>query len=223
MKENIELISFDCYGTLIDWKQGVLNTLVPLFDEYLLDIEPGEIFSLFRRFDAESLSSDFISYRNVLREIMKKYAHHLNVNMMQADLDCLVNSLPDWPAFEDTVLALRKLKMSYKLALITNSDNDLIEKTLNFLGVEFDYVITSESLNSYKPSTENFTRALKIFDLPTHKILHVAQSIYHDIIPCNELGIRNLWVNRYNDPSPSDDVEKPGGEITGLAQLPEMA
>ncbi|MGC9342933.1 MAG: HAD-IA family hydrolase, partial [Bacteroidales bacterium] len=208
-----------CYGTLVDWKKGVLNTLVPLFDEYLLEISEEEIFLLFKKFDSEILASDFISYRNVLKEIMKKYSSFLNINMMESDLDCLVKALPTWPVFEDTPGALRDLKKTFKLALITNSDDDLIEKTLAFLGVSFDYVITSAQVGSYKPSGNNFFRALESFDLPPHKILHVAQSIYHDIIPCNELGIQNIWVNRYDEPSPADELEKPGKEVKSLTEI----
>jgi 2-haloacid dehalogenase len=219
MSKEIELISFDCYGTLVDWKKGILDTLVPLFDDYLLDISREEIFQLFIKFDAEILNSDFIFYRNVLREIMKRFSSHLKINMMENDLDCLVKSLPTWPVFEDTAETLRKLKNHYTLALITNSDNDLVEKTLNFLGVHFDYVITSSQLGTYKPSGNNFYRALEAFDLPAGKIIHVAQSIYHDIIPCNELGIQNMWVNRYNEPSPVDEIEKPGAEINTLSEM----
>jgi 2-haloacid dehalogenase len=189
MSKEIELISFDCYGTLVDWRKGILDTLVPLFDDYLLDISREEIFHLFMKFDEEILNSDFIFYRNVLRQIMKRFSSHLNINMMENDLDCLVKSLPSWPVFEDTSEILRKLKNHYALALITNSDDDLVEKTMNFLGVHFDYVITSSQLRTYKPSGNNFYRALETFDLPSDKIVHVAQSIYHDIIPCNELGI----------------------------------
>lgn len=219
MIKDVELISFDCYGTLVDWKTGVLNTLVPLFDEYLLDISEEEIFSLFREFDAELINSDFIFYRNVLTEIMKKFSTRFNLNLMKSDLDCLVKALPSWPVFEDTSPVLKKLKESYRLALITNSDDDLIEKTLGFISINFDYIITSSSLRSYKPSGNNFQKALENFDLPSHHILHVAQSIYHDIIPCNELGIRNIWVNRYNGPTPSDEIEKPGKVVMNLEEM----
>lgn len=219
MKKDIQLISFDCYGTLVDWQKGILNTLGPLFEDYLLDISDEEIFQLFIKFDAEILTSDFIFYRNVLREIMKKFSLQLNINMMTNDLDCLVKSLPTWPVFDDTADTLRKLKNHYQLALITNCDDDLVEKTQNFLGVNFDYVITSSQIGTYKPSGNNFYRALEAFDLSPDKILHVAQSIYHDIIPCNELGIQNIWVNRYNEPSPEDLMEKPGWEIMSLAEI----
>ena len=217
--DNIKLISFDCYGTLVDWKSGVLNTLVPLFNDYLLDISEEEIFELFTKFDAEVIHSDFIYYRNVLIEIMKRFSNALNINLMKSDLDCLVNSLPNWPPFGDTSSSLKKLKNKYKLALITNSDNDLIDKTLSFLGVKFDYIITSAKVKSYKPSLNNFITSMEEFNLPPNQILHVAQSIYHDITPCNKLGIRNIWLNRYVDPSPVDTIEKPGFEIRSLTEL----
>lgn len=217
--KNIKLISFDCYGTLIDWKKGVLNSLMPLFDEYLLDVSKDEIFTLFKKFDDEIVLSDFMYYRNVLNEIMKKFSAALNINLMKTDLDCLVNSLPNWEPFQDIAENLHKLKRKYKLALITNSDNDLIEKNLVFLGVSFDYTVTSADLGSYKPSQNNFIEALRIFNLPADQIIHVAQSIYHDIVPCNQLGINNIWINRYNEPFPDQEKEKPGIEIRSMREL----
>lgn len=216
---DIKLISFDCYGTLIDWKKGILNTLVPLFEEYLLDISGDEIFSLFKTFDAEFVHSDFISYRNLLMEIMKRFSSALNINLMKSDFDCLVNSLPIWEPFSDTIENLRMLKRRFKLALITNSDNDLVEKTIALLGVQFDFVITSADVGSYKPSLNNFLTSLETFNLNANQIVHVSGSLYHDIAPCNELGIRNIWINRYKDESSLDEIEKPGYEIKSLKEL----
>jgi 2-haloacid dehalogenase len=222
MKEDIEIISFDCYGSLVDWKKGILDILVPLFDEYLLEITEDEIFSLFLKFYDEQTQNGFIYYRNVLMEIMKKFSKALNINLMRTDLSCLIDSLPNWPLFTDTRDSLKQLKNSFELALIVNSDNDLIEKTISMMGIKFDYIITSEAAHSYKPSPAIFLHALKVFPHPSHKIIHVAQSLQFDIAACNEIGIENIWLNRYNDKSPEDQIEKPGKEISSLEALTNL-
>lgn len=217
--ENKEVISFDCYGTLIDWKSGVLETLTPLFDQYLLDISQEEIFNLFSRFDREIISGEFIFYRNVLKEIMKSFSKELNLNLSEYDLTALQDSLQNWRPFEDSVRVLKILKNNYKIALVSNIDNDLLELSNLSLEVQFDYLVTSENCRSYKPSQTNFIQALKTFDVPADRVLHVAQSLYHDIIPTNELGMDNVWVNRYQDEVPADPLEIPNKIIPDLSSL----
>ena len=216
---NAEIISFDCYGTLIDWKKGVLDALAPLFDEFLIDISKEEIFSLFLKFDAQLESLSYVPYKEILKDIMKAFSKELGLNMMEEDLMVLSDSLPQWPAFQDTVASLEKLKTKYKLAIISNIDNDLFQKTKAVLNVEFDYVISAEDVGSYKPSLNNFNEALKIFDIPNNNLLHCAQSLYHDISPCNQLEINNIWINRYGDLRPDFNQVKPIMEFGTISDL----
>ncbi len=220
--ETKEVISFDCYGTLIDWKSGVLDTLVPLFDQYFLDIGQEEIIQLFSRFDRELISGEYMFYRNVLKGIMKNFSQKLNLNLNEYDLLALQDSLQSWKPFEDTVQVLKTLKNKYRIAIISNVDNDLFEASNLLLEVKFDYVITSENCRSYKPSPTNFIQALKTFDVPANRVLHIAQSLYHDIIPTNELGVDNVWVNRYQDQPPVDPLETPGRTLPDLKSLLQL-
>ena len=216
---NAEILSFDCYGTLIDWKQGVLDALVPLFDEFLIDISGEEIFTLFLKLDAQLESVKYRSYKEILKEIMKGFSSELGLNLLDEDLLILTKTIAKWPVFPDTIESLRKLKSIYKLAVISNIDNDLFQETNDTLGIEFDFVITSEDLKSYKPSAKNFDEALKTFHVPKAKHLHCAQSIYHDIIPCNQLEINNYWLNRYNEMLPDATFNRHVKELRGLKDL----
>lgn len=214
-----KIISFDCLGTLVDWKEGVINSLKPLFTDYLIEIEEEEIFKFFREFDAAIISKEYISYRCVLQNILKQFADLLKINMSNDDLHSLVRSLPNWSVFPDTIESLRKLSGKYKLALISNIDNDLLKKYHFFHDVIFDWVITSEELKSYKPSHNNFIQALNRFDTPASEIIHVAQSVYHDIIPTNQLNIKNVWINRYSEKLDSNNFPKTGLSFPDLNQF----
>ncbi len=223
----IRLISFDCYGTLIDWKKGVTGALRPLLDDYFITMDDEQVFRLFAEIDEDMVTAGFRPYREVLTEIMRRFAAKLNINMHPEDLDILVRSLPGWEPFGDTVEALREMKSkNYRLAIISNTDKSLIGETLKLLDIGFDMVITSEELGSYKPSPENFLEALRRFRQPADEIIHAAQSRFHDIIPARDLGISTAWINRYNEPVPPMDEEYAGMRfpdlrsfVAGLSEL----
>jgi len=216
----VKLISFDCYGTLVDWKKGVLDALRPLFDDYFLDIDDEHIFGLFAEFDESLVTGEFMNYTDVLSEVMKHFAKRLNVNIQSSDIGLLAESLPSWPPFEDSVEALDELKSKgFRLAVISNVDRPLLDKTLDKMDVTFDVVVTSDEIGSYKPSGENFLEALRRFHLPADEIIHVAQSHFHDILPARDLGITAAWINRYNDPVPPLDEEYAGLRFPDLASF----
>lgn len=120
----------------------------------------------------------------------------LRVDFSESELGRLADTLPEWPVFPDAVDALRALKSRYKLAVISNVDDDLFVKTTEALGVDFDVVVTAEQVGSYKPNLENFEVAMERMDIDKGRWLHVAESLYHDIGPANRLGIASVWVNR---------------------------
>jgi len=214
-----KVISFDCYGTLVDWKQGVLKALFSLLDEFQIEMTQEEIFSLFLELDAEIESNSYQSYKKILMDIMSGFSVKLGLNLREDDLLLLSKSLPDWPVYSDTVASLSALKKRYKLAVISNVDNDLFEKTNKKLGIEFDYIITAEDLRSYKPSHNNFIKALEIFDVKKENLLHCAQSYYHDIEPCIQLGIDNVWINRYDEVRSESQFGGMGKEYKSLGDL----
>jgi 2-haloacid dehalogenase len=214
-----DLISFDCYGTLVDWKRSLRDIMEPFIKRHKLNLSADQLFDLFFKADQRSVSEKYKPYRDILVDIMDEMGKELNINLNQAERTCLVDRFGDWTAFPDTSDALQELKKRYKLAIISNVDDELFDVTKRCLGVSFDYIITAKQVGSYKPSKNNFIKAIEKFELPSERVLHVAQSIYHDIIPTNELGWSNVWVNRYNEPERIDPAEFPDLEVPDLASL----
>lgn len=217
--KQFEILSFDCYGTLVDWKKSILDILVPVVDEYHPDISNDELFQLFLEADLKYVGLDYKPYRDILIDTMVEIGNRLNLNLLPPDRSCLVDRFGDWTPFPDTHDSLVELQKKYRLAIISNVDDELFDITKRCLGVKFDFIITAKQLGSYKPSLNNFIKALEQFSVSSGKILHIAQSIYHDIVPTNKLGWNNVWVNRYNEPERTDPAEFPGLEVPDLAAL----
>lgn len=191
-----KVLTFDCYGTLIDWESGILATLKPVLQNHNINLTDNRILELYAEFESEIERGEFIKYKEVLRKVMQKFSKKFCFSLLSVEENCLVDSLKNWKPFPDTVDALQNLKKRFKLAIISNIDNDLLAFSLQHLMVEFDYLITAEEVKSYKPSLENFKFALKKIGLGTKEIIHIAQSIYHDIIPAKTLSLTTVWVNR---------------------------
>jgi 2-haloacid dehalogenase len=189
-------ISFDCYGTLIDWESGMLPTLRAVLKGHQKSPSDGAILELYGEFEAEAESGPYQSYRKVLESVVQRFGKHYGFQSAPDELRSLHESLPSWPPFPDTVSVLLQLRKRYKLAVISNIDDDLFAETQKHLGVEFDYVITAQQARSYKPSINNFQLALRTMGLAPERLLHAAQSIYHDVVPAHSLGIASVWVNR---------------------------
>ena len=196
-----EVVSFDCYGTLIDWERGILPPLKQLLSNREIDFSDDGTLELFAKFESEleKDENDYIEYRKILQEIVKRFGQRFNFQPTATEINSLVDSLKNWQPFPDTVAALSALKQKYKLAVISNIDDDLFAGTAKHLKVEFDWLITAEKVRSYKPSTRNFEIALETMGIPPEKLLHVAQSVYHDIVPATSMGISTVWVNRRHD------------------------
>jgi 2-haloacid dehalogenase len=217
--KQFEILSFDCYGTLIDWRSSVLEIIMPILNDYNIEMTDEEIFGLFLDADRKTISREYIAYREVLTRIMENIGKILNLNLQQRDKTCLVDRFGDWHPFPDSHNALVKLQEQYKLAIISNVDDEMFNLTMRCIGIRFEYIVTAKQVQSYKPSHNNFNVALEKFGVPKEKVLHVAQSIHHDIRPTNELGWHNVWVNRYNEPERTDPAEFPDLEVPDLASL----
>ena len=186
-----EVVSFDCYGTLIDWERGILSALKQLLSNREIDFTDDGILELFAEYESEleNPNNPYIRYGEILQEIVKKLCQKFNFAPTETEINCLVDSVKNWQPFPDTVAALEALKQKYKLAVISNIDDDLFARTAKHLKVELDWLITAEQVRSYKPSTRNFEIALETMGISADKLLHVAQSIYHDIVPAASMGI----------------------------------
>ena len=225
-----EVITFDCYGTLIDWETGLLDALRPMRERAPIKATDQEILATYASLESTLESGDYISYRDVLRGVMRGLAERLEVPHNQVDVDALGASLGHWPPFPDTINSLRRLKRHCRLAILSNIDNELFAKTSRQLAIPFDWVITAEQARSYKPSPNNFEKAAATMKLPKDRILHAAQSRFHDIAPARALGITCVWVNRRHDKdgegptAPSNaqpDLEVP--DLKTLADLVDAA
>ena len=208
-------LTFDCFGTLIDWRHGIRTTGELLFPGH------GEAFVaayIAAEADVEG-GGPFKRYRAVLTEATRRAAKQLALDLKPDDATALVSTIPYWPPFADVGPALGELrKEGWKLALLTNCDRDIIALTQRRLPASFDAVVTAEDVSAYKPSPAHFRLFQSTFGSSAGAWIHVAQSYFHDIRPTHELGITRIWVNRQgekDDPSLADAV------VRGLAQLPE--
>ena len=225
----IETLTFDCYGTLINWENGILSAVKPVLESHNIALEDEKILELYAELESEIEKEGYIRYREVMRKVMEKIGEKLGFHPLNEELNCLVNSLKDWKPFPDTVESLKLLKRRYKLVIISNVDDDLFSLSQKHLEVEFDWVITAEQVGSYKPSLNNFRFAIERIGNPD-KILHVAQSLYHDIVPAKKLGINAVWVNRRKGKTGSGATPyvevtqelKPDLEVANLKELCEL-
>ena len=193
---HFDWLSFDCYGTLIDWESGLLAYLRPLFRVKGCDISDVQMLSWYSEFEPREQAGHYRSYRDVLAAVVRDFAQELRVQVSDPEASGLAESIRNWQPFADTVPGLQGLHSRYKLAVLSNIDDDLFAYTAPKLGVELDGVVTAQQVHSYKPSLNNFEALLRHYAIPRERLLHVAESLYHDVAPAHALGIRTVWVNR---------------------------
>jgi 2-haloacid dehalogenase len=199
-----EILTFDCYGTLIDWESGLLPVIHRVLGAHKKDIDDATILKLYADFEqrleqSSERSSEqrpFRPYREVLESVVRQFGTEFGFAPTVDEAHSLPDSLPKWKPWPDTVAALRQLKTRFRLAILSNVDDDLFAGTRPQLGVEFDAVVTAQQAQAYKPALKIFELALTRVNAPAHRVLHVGQSIYHDVIPAQALGLATVWVNR---------------------------
>ena len=224
-------ISFDCYGTLIDWESGMLSVLRPLLDRRGIELSDPDLLQLYGEFEAEAEAAaeagEYRSYREVLRSVVRGFGQRFGFVASAAEEESLPGSIASWLPFPDTVAALQKLQSRFKLAVISNIDDDLFAGTARQLGVRFDAVITAAQARAYKPSPAIFHLAQQRLGVSTTEWLHAGQSIYHDVIPAKSLGLSTVWVNRPSRRPGVGAVRQATGmpdlEVGSLEELAEVA
>ncbi|MDH3380877.1 MAG: HAD-IA family hydrolase [Gammaproteobacteria bacterium] len=194
--DRYRILTFDCYGTLIDWETGILAALEPVFARHGVEANSDEVLEMYAKIEAKHEQGDYVRYELLLRLLMAEMSLRLGFDASVLELNCLSGSIKDWLPFPDTVESLVRLKSRFKLAIISNIDDRLFEGTAPRLEVAFDWVVTSQQAQAYKPGRQTFEHALARFNVPREQILHVAQSVYHDIEPAKALGMSTVWVNR---------------------------
>ena len=220
-------ITFDCYGTLIDWEAGILPALRGILAAHGQSLPDAAILELYGEFEAQAESGAYQTYRDVLESVVRQFGERCGFHPSPTELRSLHESVPAWPPFPDTVTALQELQQRYQLAVISNIDDDLFAETRKHLGVDFAGVITAQQARSYKPSINNFRLALQTLGVEPSRLLHAGQSVYHDVIPAQSLGISTVWVNRRSARPGVGAVRaasgKPDLEVPDVASLAALA
>lgn len=197
--DSFEALTFDCYGTLIDWETGIWEALQPALTGHRITLAKDKALELYGELETEVERGEYHEYKTVLRMVLEGFGSRLGFAPTPTELQQFSGSVRDWPAFADSADALQALKKKYKLAILSNIDDDLFAFSAQRLQVHFDWIITAQQARSYKPSLNNFYLAFERLGLPRDKILHVAQSLFHDIAPARSLGLATVWVNRRHD------------------------
>jgi 2-haloacid dehalogenase len=189
-------LTFDCYGTIIDWEAGILGALRPILHAHGVEAGDDELLEAFGAAEAEVEAGPYKRYHDVLGDVLVRIARDRGFEPTVAEVDAFGHSVGDWPAFPDSVEALKSLASRFRLGVITNCDDDLFEASRRRLGVNFDPVVTAQQVGGYKPDHRNFEVMFERLGLPREQILHVAQSLFHDHVPAKELGLSTVWVDR---------------------------
>jgi 2-haloacid dehalogenase len=199
--------TFDCYGTLIDWNLGIRRELERLFG---VEAAP-QLLERYHELEPEIESEPFHSYREVLALVLERLAAEESMQLPEGETGALAASLPDWPPFPEVPAALAELReRGWRLALLSNADSDLIAASQRQLGVPFDRAIVAEDVRSYKPAHAHWERFFEATSADRDRHVHVAASLFHDIAPGRELGLRTVWINRLGEqPDPEPDRELP--------------
>ncbi|MDX1582649.1 MAG: HAD hydrolase-like protein [Thermoanaerobaculia bacterium] len=208
------ILTFDCYGTLIDWETGIARAFQTEARKDGVELERDDLMELYHRIEPQVEGESFRRYREVLRMVALRVASEIDWEIDARRASFLPDSVPDWPIFPETNAALESLReRGWALGILSNVDDDLIAATREQFTVEFDMVITAEQVRSYKPAHGHFIEARKkIRDAPW---THVAQSYFHDIAPAKQLGIDCVWINRKS--------EDPSGEARPDHEYPDLA
>jgi 2-haloacid dehalogenase len=212
--------TFDCYGTLIDWNLGIRTELERLFGVEAAPRLLGRYHELEPEIESasESESESFHTYREVLTLALERLAQDENAQIPEGEADALAKSLPDWSPFPDVPPALAELRdRGWMLALLSNTDRDLIEASQRQLGVPVDLAIVAEDVGSYKPAHGHWERFFEVTTADPETHVHVAASLFHDVAPARELGLRTVWINRLGE----EAEPKPDRELTDLTDLPD--
>ena len=218
-----EILTFDCYGTLIDWEDGILRCMHRVLAAHGRDTDDATILRLYGDFEANAEQGEYRRYREVLQSVVRQFGERLGFAPTDQEANSLPESLKEWLPWPDTVNALQELQSWFRLAIVSNVDDDLFAATLPQLGVRFDQIITAQQAGAYKPSLKIFELALSRVGVPAHRVLHVGQSVYHDVLPAQSLGLATVWVNRPSSRTGVGAVKtaegRPDLQVTSLAEL----
>jgi 2-haloacid dehalogenase len=230
---DFDALSFDCYGTLIDWETGLGGVLGPWARARQLGIDDEALLAAYSAHEARAEAEHpGESYPTILARSMRELGREFDTEVTDEDAQRLAGSVPDWPAFPDSPGALATLSTRYRLIILSNVDRASFAGSNRRLGVTFASVLTAQDIRSYKPSPRNFDALLAEaarLGIGDGRLLHVAQSLYHDHVPAKRAGLSTVWINRRHDrpgwgatPAPPADV-LPDWEFPSLQAFADAA
>jgi len=195
-------ITFDCYGTLIDWERGIAAAFEKIAMAAGAPFDRNQVLKLYRKYEKEE-EFQYRKYHDVLKRVARRIC--FDMGFQTSTYDFLVDSVQRWRPFPDTNVAMQRLARRHKLGILSNIDNDLLLQTRKHLTVNFDLIVTAENIQSYKPEPRHFQEARR--KIGKADWIHAAQSYDHDILPCKRLGIDSAWINRTQEPLKDEDVK----------------
>lgn len=212
-----DIITFDCYGTLIDWEAGIVNAFQAEAASEGVSLDAGSIIAAYMSHEPAVEAERYSSYRDVLGETARRVGAALGLKVAEERSGFLAESLGAWRPFHDTNPALERLARRFELGILSNIDDDLLRETLKHFTVKFNLIVTAQQVRSYKPGFSHFNEAIA----RTHgkRLLHAAQSYFHDVVPASRLNIPVVWINRKGEGA--GDV-RPTFEVRDLAELADL-
>lgn len=219
MKSDFDLITFDCYGTLIDWEGGIVSAFQTEAAKDNVSLDRDKIIEAYMREEPAVESSSYRAYCDVLAETAKRVAARLGWSITEDRAAFLPASLPAWEPFADTNAALERLARRFELGILSNTDDDLIRETMRHFTVNFDLVVTAEQVRSYKPGFAHFQEGLA--RAGERRVLHAAQSYFHDVVPASKLKLPVVWVNRKSEKA-FEGGPQPSAEVSNLTELADL-
>ena len=224
---DFDALTFDCYGTLIDWETGIATALRGFAEAHGKSPSDEELLAAFSRYENRLQEENPTTlYPQLLARSLKLIGADFGIEASEAEAAAFGASVKDWPAFSDSAEALRYLKGYYELVVVSNVDRESFKHSNAKLGVEFDLVITAQDVGSYKPALGHFHRAfeeLAKIGIPKDKILHTAQSLFHDHVPAKSLGMTSIWINRRVGKTGTGATKTPATSVKPDWEVPSMA
>jgi len=218
---DFDALTFDCYGTLIDWEAGIATAVQDVLEPRGVVAADDELLERYAGFEAAAEGGEYLRYREVLARSLRGVCGTYGYEPTDDEVARFSQSVGDWPAFEDAGTSLARLAQRFKLGVITNCDDDLFARSNERLGASFDWIVTAQQVGSYKPSLRNFEAAFATIDVPRERILHVAQSLFHDHVPAKRLGMTSVWIDRRHD-RPGSGATPPATAVPDLT-FPDLA
>jgi 2-haloacid dehalogenase len=207
--------TFDCYGTLVDWRSGIRAVLAELWPAADADL----LLRRYHEIEPAVQSGPMLTYRRVMAEVLWRVAAAERLELPPDRTDALASSLPSWPVFGEVPTALRTLRDDgWRLAILSNTDPDLLDASLSAIGVPVDERVVASEIGSYKPAPGHWEHFFERTGADRDRHVHVAASLFHDVAPCAELDLRCVWINRLAEAS---DLPR-AGELRGLTGLPSV-